>query len=297
MARRSNVIHCIVLIIFKYLIIEDLCSHAQVEFRHNPPFYIRNARRALIPKREVARELYKFLVAHIPHNRDNVVLAKSKRSGTTDNALSLKDEQTYIDWVRTTTSDDTSCPVSFLFFTDLISERGRNCFEGARASYLSKSLCRQLATMCRQYNDLGSAERDAAECNLNSLDFPEFQRFPSQADWIRKTNGSDMPTHGLNSRVGKPPDGDGASLAIAERHEQESSGGNPKIPEGASAKEDLMAIAEYERSCMQLTLETLTDISPPATIRKIRVFIDVTDIFGQIYVHKDLSSRAQLPAQ
>lgn len=42
--------------------------------------------------------------------------------------------------------------------------------------YLSRSLARHLATMCRQYNDYGSAVRDMDEGNLNSLDFPESNR-------------------------------------------------------------------------------------------------------------------------
>lgn len=35
-------------------------------------------------------------------------------------------------------------------------------------------VCRHLSTMCRMYNDLGSTERDRDEGNLNSIDFPEF---------------------------------------------------------------------------------------------------------------------------
>ncbi|KAL8848314.1 MAG: hypothetical protein Q9221_006668 [Calogaya cf. arnoldii] len=233
-------------------------------------------------QREMAKEVSKFLVAHITHNQDNVALAKSKGSGTEDGARVVDNGRTYIDWVRTIASDDTSCPFSFLFFTALISERGHDCFEGPQAGYLSRSLCRQLATMCRQYNDYGSAERDAAECNLNSLDFPEFQSFPSPAGRSCKANGSG---------------GHKASITTAEKHEHESSDDKPQNSKRAGAKEDLMVIAEYERSCMQLTLGKLTAISPPATIQKLQVFIDVTDMFGQIYVQRDIASRLQGSSQ
>ncbi|KAI4190537.1 MAG: hypothetical protein LQ348_003647 [Seirophora lacunosa] len=195
-------------------------------------------------------------------------------------------KRAYIDWVRTTASDDTSCPFSFLFFTALISEGGRICFEGAQASYVSKSLCRQLATMCRQYNDYGSAKRDAEECNLNSLAYPEFRSHTNRADGCSKANSSDVP-------VVRPEDGNVASPARAASNEQQSGENEAKTPENASAKEDLMAIAEFERSCMQLALEKLTRISPPATVHKPQIFIDVTDMFGQIYVQRDIASRVQ----
>ncbi|KAL8961804.1 MAG: hypothetical protein Q9193_001693 [Seirophora villosa] len=237
-------------------------------------------------QQEVAREVYNFLLAHITHNQDNVLFAKSRGSVTKDGTQFMNNERPYIDWVRTTASDDTSCPFSFLFFTALISERGRICFEGAQASYFSRSLCRQLATMCRQYNDYGSAKRDAEECNLNSLDFPEFQSHTNRADGSSKANGSDVP-------VVRSEDGNVASPARAASNEQQSGENEAKAPERASAKEDLMAIAEFERSCMQIALEKLTRISPPATVHKLQIFIDVTDMFGQIYVQRDIASRVQ----
>ncbi|KAL9055543.1 MAG: hypothetical protein Q9206_003094 [Seirophora lacunosa] len=165
-------------------------------------------------------------------------------------------------------------------------EGGRICFEGAQASYVSKSLCRQLATMCRQYNDYGSAKRDAEECNLNSLAYPEFRSHTNRADGCSKANSSDVP-------VVRPEDGNVASPARAASNEQQSGENEAKTPENASAKEDLMAIAEFERSCMQLALEKLTRISPPATVHKPQIFIDVTDMFGQIYVQRDIASRVQ----
>ncbi|KAL9012655.1 MAG: hypothetical protein Q9173_002594 [Seirophora scorigena] len=230
--------------------------------------------------KEVAREVYNFLLAHITHNQDNVLFAKSKGSVTKDGAQFVNQERAYIDWVRTTASDDTICPFSFLFFTALISERGRICFEGAQASYFSRSLCRQLVTMCRQYNDYGSAKRDAEEGNLNSLDVPEFQSHTNRADGCSKANGSDIP-------VVRPEDGNVASPTRAASNEQKSGENEAKAPERAPVKEDLMAIAEFERSCMQLALEKLSRISPPATVHKLQVFIDVTDMFGQIYVQRD----------
>lgn len=44
----------------------------------------------------------------------------------------------------------------------------------ARTAYLAEDVCRHLATLCRLYNDLGSAACDADEGAGNSLKFPEF---------------------------------------------------------------------------------------------------------------------------
>ncbi|KAI4157566.1 MAG: hypothetical protein LQ342_008188 [Letrouitia transgressa] len=247
-------------------------------------------------QREIAKEIYKFLVAHIIHNQDNVLLAKSKSTETKDGLEYVKMERSYLEWVRSTASDDTSCPFSFLFFTSLISGRGRNCFEGTRANYLSKSLCRHLATMCRQYNDYGSAKRDAEECNLNSLDFPEFQSFTNYAEGFSETNNSSLAN---GSDLANDSDASSTRLtdinrdleATQQKTELSSSESKVKGCMRTSAKDNLMAIADFERSCMQLAMENLVQISPPTTFHKLQVFIDVTDMFGQIYVQKDIASR------
>lgn len=243
-------------------------------------------------QQEVGRELYEFLNGHIIHNRDNVLLAESKSNETQDGLQHITKERSYLEWVRSTASDDTSCPFSFLFFASLISERGQDCFEGARAKYFSKSLCGHLATMCRQYNDYGSAKRDAEECNLNSLDFPEFRGFTDHIDGScnAKSSGS---ANGADPSPARLTLSNGALGAGHARKALSSSENKVKDSVHTSAKDDLMAIAEFERSCMQLALKNLSQVSPPATIRKLQVFIDVTDMFGQIYVQRDIASRVK----
>lgn len=131
--------------------------------------------------------------------------------------------------------------------------------------------------MCRQYNDYGSAVRDSDEGNLNSLDFAEFHQSPRE-DSMRKdmavangesagVNGNRITTHLRNY----PTD---------------------------AMKIELMEIAEFERACMQLALQNLRPtIGSPATMKALQVFIDVTDLFGQIYVQKDIASRIQAKMQ
>ncbi|MCJ1387605.1 hypothetical protein MMC18_000448 [Xylographa bjoerkii] len=150
--------------------------------------------------------------------------------------------------------------------------------------------------MCRQYKDYGSAKRDAEECNLNSLDFPEFRSFTSHANELNREdqNGSANGSHTSAARLAHS---NGALDVLAQKRQLGSSENIVNDSMHASAKDDLMAITEFERSCMQLALKRLTQISPPATIHKLQVFIDVTDLFGQIYVQKDIASRVKHPRQ
>jgi hypothetical protein len=53
-----------------------------------------------------------------------------------------------------------------------------------------------------------------------------------------------------------------------------------------------MAIAEFERKGVDIAWGALEDeIKDPAMVEKLKVFLNVTDMFGQIYVAKDISSR------
>lgn len=138
----------------------------------------------------LARELRSYLLAHIQQAEDSTpVVVDENKSGLshhqfgTTARVSTK-TTTFFNWVRTTSADHISCPYSFHFVachlgasltpkTPATGESG-DCFPSAGEKFLAAATCRHLATMCRMYNDLGSAERDRDEGNLNSLDFPEF---------------------------------------------------------------------------------------------------------------------------
>ena len=273
-------------------------------------------------RHEVAEQILKFLQAHIRHNQDNLLLAGQRTQtvsfGTTQQAFKTKTN--YYDWIHSVASIDTSCPYSFLFFAGLIDDRGRNCFDGARATYLSKSLSTHLAAMCRQYNDYGSAKRDAEECNLNSLDFPDFRSEEETNDGpvplssAKSANGGQSetgrqarkkhtipPETRLNGKKRKLRSSGGTEDGGAEAVVVEDHITNPSSPSqplsyptpSSSAKSNLLAIAEFERESMLLALEKLKGILADETVRKLQVFIDVTDAFGQIYVQQDIASRVK----
>lgn len=162
-------------------------------------------------------------------------------------------------WVRNTSADHTSAPYTFHFVSCLLSswvENGGDCFPSTLDKYYSAAMCQHLAAMCRMYNDYGSVIRDRDEGNVNSVDFPEF-------DVVDGGVGVDVP---------------------------------------ASKKRDLFQVAQYERACLEEAFRRLSDdaadkISPEARARKkrkmdiYRLFYNVTDLWGQMYVLRDLGSR------
>ncbi|KAL4736668.1 hypothetical protein BDV11DRAFT_211022 [Aspergillus similis] len=221
---------------------------------------------------EIAEELYRFLSAHIEHIRANISLRTLGNSAPADNGSRQPHKLTYYHWVHFIGSADTSCTLASLFFLCLISEPGKFCFQHPKAQYLSRTVTHHLSVMCRQYNDYGSAVRDREEGNLNSLDFFEIQQEAqagTAASELRMSNG-------VSSFVS----------------------GTQPFPQPAclspSANGSLIEIAEFERSCMELALQRLEDT--PGTLdalKRFRVFVDVTDLFGQVYVLKDLTGRVR----
>ncbi|KAL1965541.1 hypothetical protein VTN77DRAFT_5624 [Rasamsonia byssochlamydoides] len=208
-----------------------------------------------VTRRRIKQELCANLLAHVKQAEDNARLfAQSNSSAHQDGTVTkifsnLAVTDTYFNWVRTTSADQTSCPYSFELFSCLIAPSGKDCFHGAVQKYLAQDLCRHLASMCRQYNDYGSIARDRAEENLNSVNFPEF-------------------------------------------HEDGNQDGN----QDDSLSEDrirgqLVRIANYERECLELAAQKLVQEVAPSTWKALQVFIDVTDLYGQIYVVRDIASR------
>ncbi|KAH7324982.1 terpene synthase family protein [Stachybotrys elegans] len=196
-------------------------------------------------------ELRLFLQAHITQNEDNARFEQQEQRHKYESPRDI-----FFKWVRTTASDHTSCPYSFAFLSCLLSanfQNGAECFPTVSQKYLSNAFCRHLATMCRMYNDWGSVIRDAAENNLNSVNFPEY------------------------------------SVDLEEK------------------KRELLKLAEFERDCFERSLKALEEESKQlankskavaqAESRKLavlRMFSEVSDLYGQIHVIKDIASRRKL---
>lgn len=218
------------------------------------------------------QELKRFLHAHVTQAADNARFAKNTHQPFED------PNGNFFRWVHTTSADHTSCPSAFAFVSCLISfsfspssrnssatpttpanstvsNKQPDAWPIAEQKYLAADLCRHLSTMCRMYNDYGSILRDQKEANLNSVNFSEF----------------------ANTDAG----------GVGEE----------------SAKAALFRLAEYERHSVEHAFAQLVDVSVKAgnnaavrnrTASQMgvwRLFVDVTDLYGQIYVVRDIASR------
>ncbi|PQE10395.1 ent-kaurene synthase protein [Rutstroemia sp. NJR-2017a WRK4] len=185
-----------------------------------------------------------FLQAHITQILDNQAFAgqESRYQFTTSRA--------YYHWVHNTSADHTSCSFSFLFYSCLVAEVGEELFETVKAKYYSQAAIGHLATLCRQYNDYGSIQRDEAESNLNSINFPEFNS-------------------GILGCIDEP-----------KKSTEES-------------KANLMELAEFEREGLNRSLAHLEDVVDVPTMEKVKLFVKVTDLYGQIYVARDITNRVK----
>ncbi|POS70579.1 ent-kaurene synthase [Diaporthe helianthi] len=203
-------------------------------------------------RKNMTCELRIYLQTHVTQSEDNMLLQQNK---FTDGIM----RENFFRWVRTTSADHTSAPYTFNFVSCLLSswiEKGNDCFPSTQEKYYAAAACQHLATMCRMYNDHGSAARDLDEANVNSIDFPEFTL-------------------------------------------------NEQFPQGvdiATKKEKLFEVAQYERACIEEAFRRLEShgsqsSSAEARARKSRqmeiwrLFYNVTDFWGQMYVLRDMGSR------
>ena len=209
------------------------------------------------------RELRTFLHAHVTQSIDNARFGQQPQ----DEEVYSNPTDTFFRWVRTTSADHTSCPYSFSFVSCLLSAMngGREAFSTVDEKYLASAMCRHLATMCRMYNDYGSVARDKAERNLNSVNFPEFETI----------SGTELAKDATNTK-----------------------------------KKALFTLAEYERSCLVEALRRLSEKDGGAqdsyrfeaqTVKERQIaiwhmFCNVTDLYGQIYVVRDIASGMVKPA-
>ncbi|KAK5632715.1 hypothetical protein RRF57_008429 [Xylaria bambusicola] len=203
-------------------------------------------------QKNVTNELRIYLQTHVTQSEDNMLLKQGK---FTKGVM----REHFFRWVRTTSADHTSATYTFNFISALLGswiENGQDCFPSTQEKYYAAAACQHLAAMCRMYNDHGSAIRDHDEANVNAVDFPEFG--------VRVIDSGDI--------------------------------------EMTRKKEALFEVAQYERSCIEEAFRRLEahaagTRSADARARKSRqmeiwrMFYNVTDLFGQIYVLRDIGSR------
>ncbi|OTA91600.1 hypothetical protein M434DRAFT_397117 [Hypoxylon sp. CO27-5] len=225
---------------------------------------------------QLATELQTFLLAHITQAKDNsylrhnLIFTNNERSPATDPYVQDGDmifpsqehialpERSFYNWVRGTSADHTSCPFAFMFFNYLVDS---DLFTYAKTAYVTEDLCRHLASLCRIYNDCAGMVRDREEGNLNSSHFPVFHRH-------RDSNGQVL-----------------GNLGVLGETEQQ---------QGIRSK--LLWVAEYERRGLNAALaelenELVDSGNNREVIDAMKLFIDVTDLYGQVYLIKDMTPR------
>lgn len=124
--------------------------------------------------------------------------------------------------------------------------------------YYGEAVCKHSAAMCRMYNDLGSIARDTAEKNLNSVHFPEFDKTLAET---RKQALWD--------------------IAQFEREAFEDARARME----RATKKRMAGMGEKEKKATELR------------IKYWRMYCNITDLYGQIWVVKDFSAPVFQPAR
>ncbi|KAF2798681.1 hypothetical protein K505DRAFT_232734 [Melanomma pulvis-pyrius CBS 109.77] len=169
--------------------------------------------------------------------------------------ISPPSRSSYFSWARSTGADHTSCPLAFRFFMCLISK--------------SDQVHSCFESAQAQYFSSSVSRHLATMCRQYN-DYGSIMR--------------DAEENNLNS------------VDFAE-FQAGTYGRESLLWTGGlfSAKQSLMAIAEFERKLMEQSFQALREVvSSPEAMGDLKVLIDVTDLFGQLYVAKDITSRKRL---
>nr|UOW59923.1 SonA [Paraconiothyrium archidendri] len=157
----------------------DSVVHYLKKFRDYLELHPAVANASAWDKEMLHRELRVALLAHAQQAEDSSRYNHDKLpDGKVRKPTS---EDTFFTWVRTTSADHVGSTYAFYFVSCILGAShspgngpGEDCFGSGEEKYLANAVMRHMATMCRMYNDLASAERDNAEGSLNCVDFPEF---------------------------------------------------------------------------------------------------------------------------
>ena len=239
--------------------------------------------------RKIHAELKIFLHAHLTQISLNRAFAARKHENTSSPLTYHDPDFSLRTFLHSIAAIHTPCSYSFTLYISLLGAAydAPPLKVTGMQRYVMDDLCGCLARMCRLYNDLGSLERDFDEGNLNCGNFPEIW---DAADALDK-EGEAVESRKRNGK--ESGEGDGVEAML----EEDGSGAQMEKKE-AKGKErlrgPLMMLASWERSGLEKAMgelekgESRTD---PRLMEALKVFVEVTDLFGQVYVVRDLASR------
>ncbi|KAI1419467.1 hypothetical protein F5Y12DRAFT_793764 [Xylaria sp. FL1777] len=138
---------------------------------------VSNARPLL--QRQLRSDIKRFLKAHLRQVKDNKLLRDNKMATVESVHGSV------FSWLRNTSADHTGGPFAMTYYLCLIEDRSDNPQSiSTEGLYVAQMVSQHLAALCRTYNDWGSRVRDAAEFNVNSLNFEEILAEPKTLNRI-----------------------------------------------------------------------------------------------------------------
>jgi hypothetical protein len=199
----------------------------------------------------VKMELRTFLAAHIEQSEDNDRFAAQGLAESARTTFQTP-RSSFYRWVQSTSSDHTSCPYSFHFYQCLLGQDKQSASNDCFQSTEEKYIAE---AMCRHL---------AVMCRMYN-DYGSVARDREEMN-LNSVNFPDFTT-GKNSLT----DVDGL-------------------------KKQLFTVAEYERKNMESAMTKLwelagVDKTQRRTLDKVQMFCNVTDLYGQIYVARDIASR------
>ncbi|KAI4175676.1 MAG: hypothetical protein LQ348_006136 [Seirophora lacunosa] len=241
-------------------------------------------------------ETRNYLLHHLDQLEDNLRLVHqtSPQNPTTSEKpirkKFLTPRTSFQTWIHTTAAGHISGPFAWAFFTCCMSSSlssqpqnpgKKDCFRTPRQKLMAHGLNAHYGAFCRLYNDYGSVARDAAEGNLNSVNFPEFF---------------------------SPATTSSSPLFEEEQHET-STPSSEAADEEKKAKSLLLSAARYERSCALTTMETLcreleSEAEEPKAgagegkrrqgkkwlADRIRVYVGAGEQFSDMYLTRDVTN-------
>lgn len=213
----------------------------------------------------VKRELRAFLHAHATQTEDNTRFQnQSQQNGSPHSSPQQHHKHepgaafstatdTFFHWVRTTSADHTSCPYSFSFVSCLFSSM---VFNGREC----------FPTVREKYLASATCRHLATMCRMYN-DYGSVSRDADEGN----VNSVNFPEY------------EGCSPTTVD-----------------DKKKALLELAQYERACLDDAMARLAEAAPGpravggAAERHMalwQMFCDVTDLYGQIYVVRDIASR------
>lgn len=143
----------------------------------------RLANASSVDMQELRSEIKKYLLYHVHQIEDNAALALQQGRTLTERqpgsriVCFKKARTSYTTWTHTVGGGHISAPISIAVAACYMGSwvrQGKDCWSSVMQKMLVHEINIHVSAYCRMYNDYGSLSRDAEECNLNSVNFPEF---------------------------------------------------------------------------------------------------------------------------